>query len=127
MDSFVLTNTTRKRTPRIPFEEIKNSIVGTHYAVSLVLVGATRGKQVNTQWRGKTYVPNVLSFQTDAQAGEVYLTLAVAKREAARYGHNFPEHVGYLFIHALLHLKGLDHGATMEKAEARAMKRFFPK
>ncbi len=123
-DSFVVTNATKSLVPRLPFLEMKNSILGNRYAVSLVFVGPTRAKKINESWRKKTYTPNVLAFEVDTNRGEIYICPTVAAREAAEYEHSTHEHIGYLFIHALLHLKGHDHGDTMERAEARYMKRF---
>jgi probable rRNA maturation factor len=123
-DAFVIANTTRSQTPRLPFHEIKNRILGTKYAVSVVFVGETRAKKINEAWRQKTYVPNVLAFEVEKSRGEIYITPKVAAREAKKYGHSVRAHIGFLFIHALLHLKGHAHGDTMEKAEKRYMKLF---
>lgn len=117
-------NTTKSRLPRLPFEEMKNGILGNQHAVSLVFVGPARAKSVNMKWRKKSYVPNVLSFEVDQKQGEIYICPAVAAKEAPEYGHTLRQHIAYLFIHALLHLKGHDHGDTMEKAEVRYMRRF---
>ena len=74
--------------------------------------------------RKKTYVPNVLSFPLTNLIGEIYITPEVAKREAKKYGMTVNGYIGYLFIHGCLHLKGHDHGATMEKAEQKYVRDF---
>jgi ssRNA-specific RNase YbeY (16S rRNA maturation enzyme) len=43
----------------------------------------------------------------------------VAKKEARKFDMTVNGYIGFLFIHALLHLKGLDHGDTMDKAEKK--------
>ncbi|MFM2374302.1 MAG: hypothetical protein RLZZ234_297 [Candidatus Parcubacteria bacterium] len=123
-NTFVITNTTKSPLPRLPFHEIKNRILGTKYAVSVVFCGEQRAKRINEVWRQKTYVPNVLAFEVDTGSGEIYITPKVAAREAKKYGHSVRAHIGFLFIHALLHLKGHEHGDTMEGAEKRYMKAF---
>ncbi len=118
MDTFTLSATSRQY-PNLPYEAIKNDILGKTYQLSLVFVGATRAKVLNETHRGKTYVPNVLSFPLDATTGEIVIAPSVAKKEAARFGKTYEGYVGFLFIHGCLHLKGLDHGATMDKAEVK--------
>jgi probable rRNA maturation factor len=123
-NSCSVTNTTKSPLPRLPFHEIKNRILGNQYAVSVVFVGETRARSINKAWRKKTYIPNVLAFEVANDCGEIYITPKVAAREASQYGHSVAAHTGFLFIHALLHLKGHAHGDTMEKAEKRYMKMF---
>lgn len=122
--TFAVLNTTKTPLPRLPFEKMKNSILGNRYAVSFVCVGPARAKAVNMKWRKKSYVPNVLAFEVDTNQGEIYLCASVAEKEAPEYGHTTRQHIAYLFIHALLHLKGHAHGDTMERAEVRYMRRF---
>lgn len=110
--------------PRLPYEAIKDDILGRSYQLSLVFVGAARGAAINRQTRGKTYSPNVLSFPLSKNEGEMFLSPIVAKREASRYDHTYKQHVAYLFIHGLLHLKGLDHGPKMDALEERYFKKY---
>lgn len=114
--SFILTNTTRSKY-RVPFESIKDDVLGKDYQLSLSLVGEKLARTVNRQSRKKDYVPNVLSFPLHRKAGEIYLTPAVSKREARSFEHTEREHLTFLYIHGLLHLKGYDHGRKMEKLE----------
>ena len=55
---------------------------------------------------------NVLAFPLSKTSGEILIC-----KEAAA-----PFSVGYLFIHGCLHLRGLRHGATMEREERRLLK-----
>jgi len=105
--------------PRLNYEKIKNEVVGKNYNLSLVFHGETRAKKLNQKTRNKSYIPNVLSFPLDKDNGEIYITPTVAKREAKKYGHTYNQHMAFLFIHGLLHLKGLDHGPEMEKLEKK--------
>jgi len=96
---------------------MKDDVLGTSYSLSLVFIGADRAKTLNLKHRKKTYVPNVLSFPLDAVHGEIFITPIVAKKEARARGMSMRGYVGFLFIHGLLHLNGMAHGATMEEAE----------
>lgn len=93
--------------------------MGKKYTVSLTFVGATLAQKLNQTYRKKTYVPNVLSFPLTEDTGEIFITPQVAKKEAQKFEMTVDGYIGFLYIHALLHLKGLDHGDTMEKAEKK--------
>jgi probable rRNA maturation factor len=66
----------------------------------------------------------VLSFPLDKTTGEVYICPAVSNKEASKFNLSQPGYVAYLFIHGLLHLKGHDHGDTMDKLERKYLKLF---
>ena len=100
----------------MPFANIKDSVLGKSYELSLVFIGETTSRKLNKQYRQKDKATNVLSFPLDKKSGEIFITPSVAKKE----GHS----VGFLFIHGLLHLKGLEHGDTMERAEIKLRKIF---
>ena len=121
--SLHLTNTTRNRT-KLPYLELKNEVLGTSYQLSLALIGEKRAKEVNRRSRKKEYAPNVLSFPLSQNAGEIYLTPAVAKKQARDFDHTFREHLTFLYIHGLLHLKGFDHGAKMERLEQKYLAKY---
>jgi probable rRNA maturation factor len=119
-------NTTRRETPSLPYEEIKIAAVGPKPEVSLAFVGDVRAKALNVEHRGKSYVPNTLSFPFDNNgSGEIFINLNQAERQAHKYGMSYEDFVGYLFIHSLLHLDGLDHGSIMERKERQLLRRFI--
>jgi len=105
--------------PTHPYEAMKNDILGKRYTVSLAFIGPTTASKLNKEHRNKTYVPNVLSFPLTSDTGEIFITPQVAKKEAKKFDMTADGYIGFLFIHALLHLKGLDHGDTMDKAEKK--------
>lgn len=115
---------TARSFPQLPYTKIKNDILGTSHEVSLVFVGATRAQKLNQTYRNKSYVPNVLSFPLDKKVSEIFITPTVAARQAKKLGVATPDYIGFLFIHALLHLKGLDHSDTMERTERRYAQKF---
>lgn len=110
--------------PNLHYAAMKEAVLGKRYALTLVFHTKAAGKKLNVLSRGKSYVPNVLSFPLDDKTGEIYITPQLAKTEAKAYGLTEDGYIAYLFIHGLLHLKGLDHGTAMDAAEARLLKRF---
>ncbi|OGG66017.1 rRNA maturation RNase YbeY [Candidatus Kaiserbacteria bacterium RIFCSPLOWO2_02_FULL_45_11b] len=110
--------------PTFPYREMKDAILGKKYELSVAFVGTARAQKLNVAYRQKTYVPNVLSFPLDDAHGEIYLCPEIAYPEAKDFNLTKDGYIAFLFIHGLLHLKGHDHGATMEALEQRYMKRF---
>ena len=92
--------------------------------LSLVFVGNARSRQLNTKYRGKNKPSNVLSFNLGALEGEIFLNPLSAKKDAPSFHVTPQKMLGILFIHGMLHLKGLRHGSTMEQAEKKFQKRF---
>lgn len=93
-------------------------------ALSLRLVGADEGRELNRQWRGKDYATNVLSFEAapmpaiDGRVwiGDLVICAPVVAAEAAAQAKPLKSHYAHLTVHGLLHLLGLDH----ERGEADA-------
>ncbi len=110
--------------PSLPWGKIATAVLGEKYELSLILCGDALARRVNRETRKKTYSPNVLSFPLSKNEGEIVLNIRKAAREAHTYEHSYQKHLLYLFIHGLLHLKGMDHGDTMEKSERHFIKRF---
>lgn len=115
---------TARSYPKLPYSEMKDDILGREYRLSLVFVGQERARSLNKQYRNKTYTPNVLSFPLSEQDGEIFITPSIAKKECVKYDLSPTGYIGFLYIHALLHLKGLDHGATMDKAETKYTQKY---
>lgn len=114
----------RGNVPRVSFAKIAEAILGKSYELSIILAGDTRARAINMRHRKKDYVPNVLAFPLTKNSGEIVLNPHISKKEAPKYNHSEKQHLTFLFIHACLHLKGLDHGVQMEKEERRYLKRF---
>lgn len=117
-------NTTKGKLPRLPFVDIKNAILGEKYELSVVFCGSSLSRRLNKTYRGKNKPTNVLSFPLSKKSGEIVIDLARSKKEAPQFNEKFTNFIGFLFIHGLLHLKGLDHGSTMESKEQRFRKMF---
>ena len=108
-------NFTKKTPPKIPYEKIKNAVLGEAYDLSLAFIGSTRSRRLNRERRGKDKAANVLSFPYSKKDGELLLDLNFAKTK---------ERALVLFIHGLFHLKGMDHSSKMEKREMRIRNMF---
>ena len=117
-------NTTKGKLPRLPFLEMKEEILGKDYDLSLVFVGEKRSRTITKEYKNKDKVSNVLSFPLDPNEGEIVITPIAAAKEAKKFDTTPNKHIGFLFIHGLLHLKGYTHGSTMESMEKALKKKF---
>jgi probable rRNA maturation factor len=121
---FNLTNTTKSTLPRVSFDVIKKGVLGEKYSLSLVFVGDARSKMLNKSYRGIDKPTNILSFPYSKNDGEIFINLRKVRQETGKFNRKFDNLVAYLFIHGLLHLKGMEHSSTMEKAEEKLCKKF---
>lgn len=123
-NNFDIKNNTKGKLPRLPFENIKNEILGKNYELSLVFIGEKLSKKLNYQSRGKNKPTNILSFPLSKTSGEIFINYKLAEKESKKYERKFSDFIGFLFIHGLIHLKGLKHSSKMEKQEAKFRKKF---
>lgn len=124
MKQVAITSTVKKYPKNIPFEEMTKKIMGARYNLSLAFIGAQRAQRLNEAYRKKSYSPNVLSFPLDAHNGEIFICPATSDKEAKNFNLSKKGYVAFLVIHGLLHLKGYDHGDTMDKMERKYVKAF---
>lgn len=123
-DTCTITKTVHSAIPKVPFCRIKDAVAGKRYALSLVFAGDKRTRALNQKYRHKQYIPNVLSFPLSKNEGELFINLNRARVEARAAGLSYSGYVAFLFIHGLLHLKGMRHSATMEKRERALLRQF---
>ncbi len=109
---------------KLPFEKIKDDILGKKYELSIVLIGPTLSKKLNSQYRNKNYATDVLSFEVSKEAGEIFITPNVASKKAKDFDETFENYLLLLLIHGCLHLKGMDHGSKMERYERTYYSRY---
>lgn len=113
------------------FSKIKNDILGKDYSLSIAYVSEKKSRVLNKKWRGKDKATNVLSFALTKTSGELVLCKPVIKKEAKekKFNKNFSDLLRFLVIHGMLHLKGLRHSSTMDKAQnfyfAKYDKKYF--
>lgn len=110
--------------PRVPFLALKDAILGKKYELSISFVSPAISHKWNKQYRGKDKPTNVLSFPLSKKSGELLLCESVMKKEAPDFEMPYRKFMIFLLIHGMLHLKGMDHGSTMERKERKFLKEF---
>jgi probable rRNA maturation factor len=116
-DNFSIINKTKIKLPSLPFLQLKDDILDKNYSLSLAFVNERESNTLNKKFRGKDNPTNILSFLLGKNSGEIIICPAVVKREAKNFEKTFPKFLGFLVIHGMLHLKGLEHSSTMDKAQ----------
>lgn len=124
IENLSITNKTKGTIKGVPFLELKNKALGEKYELSLVFVGNKKSRSLNRIYRQKDKATNILSFPLSKTSGEIFINLNLAKIEAPKFNRTFQKFVGYLFIHGLFHLKGMQHGLRMESAEKKLRDKF---
>ncbi|MFA5778373.1 MAG: rRNA maturation RNase YbeY [Candidatus Paceibacterota bacterium] len=124
-EKFSVINKTKAKLPCLPLLDIKKDILGKNYSLSLAFVDSEESRNINKKYRGKNKPTNILSFLLHKNEGEIVMCPQVIKREAKSFGKTFSQFLGFLVIHGMLHLKGMEHSSTMEKAEEKYDKKYF--
>lgn len=117
--SLAITNTTKGKLPRLPFAKMAEVVLGKDYDCSLVVVSSRKSRELNRTYRQKDKPTNILSFPLDENEGEIFLDLKKSREDAVNFDRTYTNFIGFLFIHALFHLKGHDHSTKMENAEKK--------
>ncbi|PYG02988.1 putative rRNA maturation factor [Thioalkalivibrio sp. ALE21] len=100
--------------------------------VTLRIVDADEGRELNHAFRGRDYATNVLSFPAPddlimppgagpACLGDIVLCDPVLQREAREQGKRVNDHYTHMVVHGMLHLQGFDHQDAGEAAEMEAL------
>lgn len=84
--------------------------------VSVYIVDEDEGQELNSQYRGKDYPTNVLSFPADIAEevgipllGDLVVCAPVVEREAREQNKALAAHWAHMLVHGTLHLVGFDH------------------
>jgi probable rRNA maturation factor len=80
--------------------------------ITIRLVDADEGQELNKEYRGKDYATNVLSFPYESEpriVGDLVICPVVVAGEAAEQGKPLAAHYAHLTVHGMLHLQGWDH------------------
>ena len=122
-------------------------IEGLHgkYQACVVLTDDGGIREINRQTRGIDEATDVLSFPQAAfprgparchparlralldpdtgcrHLGDVVISVERARAQATRYGHSLGRELGYLLVHGVCHLLGLDHEREGDRARMRAV------
>jgi probable rRNA maturation factor len=102
-------------------------------AVNILLTGSAHLRALNRRFRDKDMATDVLSFPSlepgrnpAGVAGELAISLDIARDNANHLGHSVAEEVKILVLHGILHLAGFDHerdNGEMAREEARLRKK----
>jgi probable rRNA maturation factor len=107
---------------------------GARGEVAIALVSDARIRQLNSRFRRRDKITDVLSFPEDAPRvggasaprflGDIVIATGVARRQAREAGHSYANELKVLALHGLLHLMGYDHddpvdGGRMARLERR--------
>jgi probable rRNA maturation factor len=107
--------------------------------ITVRIVDAEEAQALNQDYRDKSYVPNVLTFEygeigqdgsgRGVLGGDVVICAPVVEREALEQGKPAKHHYAHMTIHGVLHLQGYDHvepaeAAIMESREIAILKQF---
>lgn len=76
-------------------------------------------RRINRERRGKDTATDILSFPLSKYAGEILICLPEVTTHARVWQTTPARYLPYLFIHGLIHLKGHEHGAIMDREEKK--------
>ncbi len=108
--------------------------VGLEGEVHVLLADDATLRRLNRTFLGKDKATDVLSFpaatgpaffgepEGPRLAGDLAISLEMAARQAARFGHSLRDEVRVLLLHGLLHLAGFDHEQDVGEMAAREAK-----
>ncbi|MDR6538769.1 rRNA maturation RNase YbeY [Variovorax soli] len=89
--------------------------------ITVRIVDAEEGQQLNREFRGKDYATNVLTFdyaQSPVVMADLVLCAPVVAREAKEQRKTLAAHYAHLLVHGTLHAQGWDHETGAAEAEA---------
>ncbi len=80
--------------------------------ITVRVVGAAEGRQLNREYRHKDYATNVLTFDYAIEpvvSADLVLCAPVVAKEAKEQGKTLEEHYAHLLVHGTLHAQGYEH------------------
>ncbi len=94
--------------------------LATDAEITVRIVGADEGQQLNRDYRQKDYATNVLTFdytQEPVVTADLVLCAPVVEREAREQNKSLEEHYAHLLVHGTLHAQGWDHETSAADAD----------
>lgn len=86
------------------------------------VVGAAEGRQLNKSYRHKDYATNVLTFDYALEPvvmADLVLCAPIVAKEAKEQGKTLEAHYAHLLVHGALHAQGYEH--ETDEADALEM------
>ena len=99
--------------------------------ITVRIVDAPEGQELNREYRKKDYATNVLTFDYTLEpvvTADLVLCAPVVEKEAKEQGKTLQAHYAHLIVHGALHAQGWDHeldedAQVMELRETEIMAR----
>ena len=97
------------------------------YTIELTFTGDSAIKKLNKYHHNKNRPTDVISLSyyslrmKDDFAGEIFISVPYARRQARRVHQPLKEELRFLFIHGLLHVFGYDHVRAREEAHMKKL------
>lgn len=127
--------TCEKLIPLTDLKKVLKKNISIEVSISLVL--DPEMKKINSDFRQKNKVTNVLSFPAQESfsgksdyvfLGDIILALDYIKKESLAQNKTFENHLTHLILHSILHLIGFDHeeneaAEIMENLEIKILKK----
>jgi probable rRNA maturation factor len=94
--------------------------------ITLRIVNAAEGRNLNSAFRGKDYATNVLTFvyhekKSPVLQGDIILCAQIVAQEARAQQKILAHHYAHLTIHGMLHMAGMDHETSREANKMEAL------
>jgi probable rRNA maturation factor len=93
--------------------------------VNVVITTPKKSKILNKKYRGKDYIPDVLTFRypdSHEVLGEMIIVPEVVKKQARERKHTQETEFTILLVHGIVHMLGFEHEGV-SRAKKTAMKR----
>ena len=94
------------------FKKWAKAAVRVDTEVTIRIVDEDEGRALNSQFRGKDYATNVLTFPLTEEPhlmGDIVLCAPIVAAEAKAQNKTLEAHFAHLTVHGALHLHGYDH------------------
>ncbi len=88
--------------------------------ITVRIVGADEGRELNREYRQKDYATNVLTFDYQHEPvvmADLILCAPVIEAEAREQGLELAAHSAHLLVHGTLHAQGFDHETAKQARE----------
>ncbi|MCB9809245.1 rRNA maturation RNase YbeY [Candidatus Nomurabacteria bacterium] len=115
---------THGKLPPLPYQKVKEAIMGKKYQLDLSFISTDTSTHLHEIYKKKSGPANTLAFPYDTTSGEILMHLETIRRQASVYARTYHQHLLFLFIHSMLHLKGYVHGNDMEVEEEKFYQKF---
>jgi len=118
-EKFSIINETKGRLPSLPFDKIKNKILGEKYELDLIFVSEKKIHALNKTYRKVSSPTDILSFPLNKNSGEIFICEKIVKKKSKDFEREYNNFLAFLFIHGCVHLLGNKHGSKMEILETK--------